>query len=425
MRAWIVVAVVLTACSQAAAPGPAAPLAPEVRAALEALSIDEAPPPATLERIVATGDRRLAWPLVDLLRFHRLLAGRTALAEALTRLTGSPPPQGAVPWVAHSNDLLADDVPAPPGYVEFKHDLYRRVHPPWEPFLDPDADLDWRVVVWGGVGRDGIPALTDPPTQPAADAAWVQPDDVVFGVILGGEARAYPRRVLEVHELVNDRLGGQRFALPYCTLCGAAVGYATGGVAGQEWVEMRTSGLLQRANKLMYDTATESLFDQLRGVGVSGPLRGLQLEQLPVVTTTWAEWQAAQPDTTVLRRPSEAGDLPGGDVYDGTFLGGRDDDGPVFPVGEPDDRLPAGEPVLGVATPDGAAVAFPVTAARAALDAGRPVAAAGVEVHLESGGLAARSAVSGVPLPAFEARWFAWSQTRPDTLLWAAGGTGS
>lgn len=107
----------------------------------------------------------------------------------------------------------------------------------------------------------------------------------------------------EVREMVNDTLGGRHLAIPYCTLCGSAQAYLTDQMpAGIERPVLRTSGLLIRSNKVMYDVNTFSVFDTFRGHAVTGPLaaRGVALEQIGMAITTWGEWKAAHPDTTVL-----------------------------------------------------------------------------------------------------------------------------
>ena len=63
-----------------------------------------------------------------------------------------------------------------------------------------------------------------------------------------------------------------------------------------------TSGLLYRSNKLMYDRETESLWNQLTGEPVIGPLsnKGIKLKFFPVLVTTWERWLHSHPETTVL-----------------------------------------------------------------------------------------------------------------------------
>lgn len=74
----------------------------------------------------------------------------------------------------------------------------------------------------------------------AAGGSWYADDRLVFGVTIGGAARAYPKHMMEVHEMVNDTVGGRRIALPHCTLCGSAQAYLTDDVPGFQPV-LRTS----------------------------------------------------------------------------------------------------------------------------------------------------------------------------------------
>ena len=179
-------------------------------------------------------------------------------------------------------------------------------------------------------------------------------------------------------------------------------------------LELRTSGLLSRSNKVMFDLHTFSVFDTFRGVALSGPLQdaGLELEMVSVVTSTWGEWKAAHPETTIV---AEDGGL--GRRYSFEPLRGRDDAGPIFPVGDVDPRLPVQEPVLGVVTPAGEAVAFPVEQARAALEGGARVELAGVRLVADGGGLRAELA-DGMAVSSHQSFWFAWSQFQPGTLVW-------
>ncbi|MEX0756836.1 MAG: DUF3179 domain-containing (seleno)protein, partial [Acidimicrobiia bacterium] len=242
---------------------------------------------------------------------------------------------------------------------------------------------------------------------------WYPDEAIVFGVVIGEEARAYPKNIMEIHEMVNDTLGGRRFGMPYCTLCASAQVFFTDDVAGFKTLVLRTSGLLSRSNKVMYDLVSESVFDTFTGAAVTGPMleTGVVLEQASVITTTWGEWRAAHPETTII---AEDGGI--GRTYDLDPLGGRDDNGPIFPIGDRDLRLPTQEQVLGVILDDGTPVAFPAAAAREVLAGGGSVSLAGVEVILDGGGL--RASFEGDPIASHQAFWFAWSQFHPDTLVW-------
>ena len=388
---------------------------------------------AELDRFVEDGDARLAWLVSDLLRFAAPGRDTDALVAAFEHLTGTDPrsdPDFADgPWRSITNHLIAWDLPPPPGYRQLKAELFLIVEPGWEPFFaDAASDIDWRLVSWGGVQIDDrplgdthpcprgcIPALDDPALTPADEGDWYPDQGIVFGLVEGSEAVALPRNVMEVHELVNLTLGGRRLGVPYCTLCGSAQAYYTDQVpAGVEAPVLRTSGLLSRSNKVMYDLRTRSAFDTFTGRAVSGPLlqAGVVLEQATVVVSTWADWRAEHPDTRIVARDGGIGR-----DYPVDPLRGRDDNGPVFPIGPVDPRLPVQAQVVGVVTEAGDAVAFPVDAARAALRGGRAVTLAGVELIADGSGFRARR--NGVELPAHQAFWFAWSQFHPATAIWA------
>jgi len=218
-----------------------------------------------------------------------------------------------------------------------------------------------------------------------------------------------------VHELVNITIGSRRLGIPYCTLCRSAQAYLLDSVPrGVEPPVLRTSGLLSRSNKVMYDLRSRSVFDTFTGRALSGPLRaaGVVLPQATVVSSTWGAWKRAHPNTRIVAQDGGIGR-----TYEEDPLRGRDDDGPIFPIGDTDPRLPVQVEVVGVIDLEGRSVAFAADRARAALAAGDAVALAGVELVADGGGLRARSS-GGEELPAHQAFWFAWSQFHPDTALW-------
>ncbi|MGF1667169.1 MAG: DUF3179 domain-containing (seleno)protein [Acidimicrobiia bacterium] len=378
--------------------------------------------PEAITAIGAAGDVRAAWPLSDLMRFSQSIEGLDATRSAFEELTGTALTD-AFPWTEATNLLMAWDIPAPPGYVDLKRALFTQIDERWEPFFAEPTTIDYRLLGWGGVLIDDrplgspnpcpqgcIPSLDDPGVTDAAGGDWLDDDFPVFGIVLGGEARAYPRHIMEVHEMVNDTLGGERIAFAYCTLCGAAQAYLSEGIV------MRTSGLLSRSNKVMFDLVTMSAFDTFTGRAVSGPLlsEGVQLEQVSVVTTSWGEWKAEHPDTTMV---AEDGGIFRSYPLDP--LGGRDDDGPIFPIGAIDPRLGVHEQVLGVVLDDGSALAFPVAASLIELRSGGSVELSGVALVTDGGGLRAEL-TDGTPMVSHQAFWFAWSQFHSDTALWEA-----
>ncbi len=382
-----------------------------------------------LARLGQSGDARVAWLLADLLRFFQQGEVFEVSVESFEALTGTDVAGGFV-WGVVTDRLIAWDLPAPPGYVGWKRVPFEIIEPSWEPFFgDPGSVVDWRHLSWGGVLIDDrppdavtapcpegcIPALDDPAVTDAAGGDWYPDERVVFGIVVGDEARAYPKNIMEIHEMVNDTVGGRRIGLPYCTLCGSAQAYLTDSVPiGFGTLELRTSGLLSRSNKVMFDLHTFSMFDTFLGTAVTGPLRevGFTLEPVTVITSTWADWKAAHPNTTIV---AEDGGI--GRTYALDPLGDRDADGPIFPIGDVDPRLPVQEQVLGVETPDGTPVAFAVDAARRSIEAGELVELAGVVIVSDGAGLIALLD-DGSSVTSHQSFWFAWSQFHPDTLVW-------
>ena len=190
-------------------------------------------------------------------------------------------------------------------YADFKADLYRLIDPRFETYFKGRQDtalvrLD--EIRWGGVLQDGIPPLRGPEMITATDgrAEYLGDEDIVFGIEINGDARAYPKRILAWHEMFVDTVGGVDIAGVYCTLCGTVIPYKTHFEGTNH--ALGTSGFLYRSNKLMYDADTQSLWNTIKGEPVLGPLagKGIQLEHLSVVTTSWAEWKRRHPDTQVL-----------------------------------------------------------------------------------------------------------------------------
>jgi len=379
---------------------------------------------AALSTIAESNDPRLVWIISDLLRFITARQLNAELNAAASALLGKEL-TGANSWGDITDHLIAWDIPAPPQYLQTKRAIFTTVIPGWERIF-VEGDIDWRMVSWGGVLIDGraydttdevcncIPAADNPEVTSAEEATWLKDDDIVFGIEVNGEYRAYPRQIMEVREMVNDTLGGRDLGIPYCTLCGAAQAYFTDQLpAGIERPVLRTSGLLIRSNKVMYDLTTHSVLDTFLGKAVTGPLaeKGITLKQATVITTDWGTWKAEHPQTTVLAEALALGRNP-------DFRNGRDADGPIFPVGDVDPRLSVHEDVIGVVTASGKPIAFQRSTALVALRRGTEIAFENIRLELDAGGIRAVDK-DGSDVGSHQAFWFAWSQFHPNTELWS------
>ncbi|MEX0611151.1 MAG: DUF3179 domain-containing protein [Pirellulales bacterium] len=250
----------------------------------------------------------------------------------------------ALYWHALHPTYLAQNVPA------------RRV-PPEQTFDLERLLLPRDRVLSGGVPKDGIPALTNPPLVPAAQAEYLQPGDRVIGVVIQGEAQAYPVMVLTRHEVVNERIGGMPVAVTYCPLCDSVALFDRRTELGER--EFGVSGLLYNSNVLIYDRGgkSEGLWSQLLAGGVSGPGSGTPLKPLPVELTTWADWTERYPETKTLAASDAEGRAFRNNPYRRYFASPD----LMFPVQPIDKRLPLKERVLGVWTAS-AARAYPLSA---------------------------------------------------------------
>ena len=345
-----------------------------------------------------------------------------------------------------------------PAYGAFKARWYSQIDPAFAPFFPDGVESLIRLdeVDWGGVPPNGIPPLRYPDHVSADEADYLDDDNIVFGVEVGGEARAYPKRILAWHEMAIDSVGGVDLTIVYCTLCGTVIPYES--IVSGRHIRFGTSGLLYRSNKLMFDEATRSLWSTLEGRPVVGSLvgSGLELARRSMVTTTWGRWRQRHPDTVVLSVDTgHERDYSEGAAYREYF----DNDHLMFQVSAWDDRLdnkaemvvmllddPAGgdrhpvaistefleeqpifqEEVAGqpfvVVTSDAGASRIYDSAGRqfeASLDAGRVVDADGQVWSVTEEELVSESdpSLRLARLPSHRAFWFGWYAQFPHTTV--------
>ncbi len=237
-----------------------------------------------------------------------------------------------------------------------------------------ECSIDRSMIFDGGVGRDGIPALKNPPltglSSPDA-VSYLDPEDRVIGLTLGGEAVAIPHNILWWHEIVNLDRAGEQVAVTYCPLTGSSLVFDRTSVGGADF---GVSGLLFQNNLMMFDRNTnESLWPQMVEAARCGPRDGDVLERVAAVEMRWDAWLRLHPATLVVR-----GNLGFDRDYTrypyGPYesLGNRDF---LFPMPFVDERRPPKERVLGVPDGEGGGIAFPFGALSSG--GGRKVVVAG------------------------------------------------
>jgi hypothetical protein len=302
---------------------------------------------ASLKRIREKWRPEYAALLLESVVFARSRDVQDGILSQMARVSGKPFAGDLDDWYRW---LWSVGPAAHPDYAEFKAGLYEQIDPRFREYFAgrPKSLIRLDEIRWGGVWRDGIPPLVAPKMIQAREASYLAGDDIVFGVAIDGDVRAYPKRILAWHEMVRDTIAGRPLNGVYCTLCGAMVLYdvTVGGVHH----ELGTSGFLYRSNKLMYDHATKSLWSTLTGTPVVGPLagKGVELKPLHVVTTTWKEWRKRHPGTLVLSLDTgHLRDYSEGAAYREYFAS----DQLMFGVPKPDTRLPNKAEVLALRAP--------------------------------------------------------------------------
>ncbi len=276
---------------------------------------------------------------------------------------------------------------------------------------------EWDVIA-AGPGRDGIPAIDEPIFSEARHARQLKSEEQVLGVVVNGQAKAYPMRILALHEIVNDNFGNTAVVVTYSPLCGGGSAYKSEG-RYEDW-QFGVSGLLYNNNLLMFDRQTESLWSQLLGRAVSGPAVGQQLERVACVATTWGEWSERYPQSLVLT--TQTGFSRNYEVNPYEQYAGNDR--LMFPLNHTDKRLPLKQRVLGVEV-NGQYKAYPYSLLAGTenfmLEDNVNGQAITIEFVPESQTAYATDELGNL-LPTMSVYWFAWSAFHPETAIHAPSG---
>lgn len=145
----------------------------------------------------------------------------------------------------------------------------------------------------GGPPKDGIPSIDDPQFDTATTTPFNQ-EETIIGVVINGEAKAYPYKIMNWHEIVNDTVGGINISVTYCPLCDTIAAFTRGNST------FGVSGKLYQSCLVMYDRADDTLYAQPWTLGVVGPRVNHNLERIPAVKTSLGNWLEEHPDSKIL-----------------------------------------------------------------------------------------------------------------------------
>lgn len=265
----------------------------------------------------------------------------------------------------------------------------------------------------GGPAKDGIPAIDHPKFISADQAHFLSDNDEVLAISINGVAKAYPIRILNYHEVVNDTFKEQSIIITFCPLCGSGVAFS-GNIDGIDFT-FGVSGLLYNSDVLLYDRQTESLWSQLLGKAVSGSSVGKEIKLVAIEHTSWADWKFRYPNTLIL-------DINTGfnrDYNRLPYAGYENNEQLYFPVNNQNVILANKEKVLGV-TINGIQKAYPFKILKEGdkeiedtVNKKKVV----ISYNKESDSATIKDE-NGNLLPATTLFWFAWVAFHPDTLIY-------
>ena len=272
-----------------------------------------------------------------------------------------------------------------------------------------DSDVPFDSLMQACPARDCIPSIDEPGFVPAGEVEYLREDDLVLTLTHNGVTRAYPTRILDHHEIVNDMFGPDPVAITYCPLCGSGLAFDRS--QNGQVLDFGVSALLHNSDLVMYDRQTESLWQQITGVAFAGKSRGGQLRTLPLSMVTWDEWHQKYPDSEVLTVDGIQTDRYQKDAYTDYAKSER----LYMPVSATDARLHPKRVIYGMEVGERA---LAVDAEYLAQEGSWSNEYEGQKLilSLKTGG-EVEASLDGKPITIHRMYWFAWYTFHPNTAL--------
>ncbi|MBM3242206.1 DUF3179 domain-containing protein [Candidatus Poribacteria bacterium] len=188
-------------------------------------------------------------------------------------------------------------------------------------------------------------ALDSPTFVSSEDAVYLREDDEVIGIVINGQAKAYPLKTAAWHHIIHDELGGMPILVTFCPLTYTAMVFDR--TVDGKVLEFNVDGLIDN-NMIMIDRQTKSRWIQITGEAINGKMRVKRLKLLYSLHTTWGTWRNLHPDTLVLSRNTGCkynyDEYPFGKRY----IGYRENWRIMFPLSYEDERFHPKEVVLAI-----------------------------------------------------------------------------
>jgi hypothetical protein len=276
-----------------------------------------------------------------------------------------------------------------------------------------NSEIPLEKIYAGGPPRDGIPSIDTPHFLSSTVAeSEIKDHQSVLGIEIDNISRAYPIAILNWHEVVNDKVNGRSIVISYCPLCGSGMVFSSTSSEGD--LEFGVSGLLYNSDVLLYDRQSSSLWSQLMGKAISGPMQGTKLHSIPATHTTWGLWKSAHPDTTLLSR--ETGFQR--DYDRDPYKGYTDHKGIYFPVETVDPGYHPKERVLGIEV-NGRFKGYPYSElSRTTTPITEQFNGLNYRVYYDQDTNTARATdLDNRPIVTVSSFWFAWMAFHPDSKV--------
>ncbi len=163
--------------------------------------------------------------------------------------------------------------------------------------IPESSDQGWLVpfseIVDNGGGKESIRSINNPTFSEisSSENGYLKDSDLIIGSIANGTAKAYPHRILNFHEIVNDT----KVTINYCPLTGTSFGW------NNDESLFGVSGLLYENNLILYDHETDSNWSQLLLKCINGQLIKNEPTIETIIETNWKTWKTLYPNSLVLK----------------------------------------------------------------------------------------------------------------------------
>ena len=164
--------------------------------------------------------------------------------------------------------------------------------------LENGWSISLNTVADGGVGKDGIPSIDNPRFISANDVDYLTDNELVIALKVGNEIKVYPERIMGLHEVVNDVIGGKAIAMTFCPLTGTAIAFERS--IENNTTTLGVSGLLYNSNLILYDRSTDTRWSQMTYQAIYGELICESLDLVPSVVLSWGTLRKLYPEAKVL-----------------------------------------------------------------------------------------------------------------------------